>query len=281
MGFLKDAVGIARSAGLVFAARSGRILAGALAFSTLLSVVPLLLIALRVASLLIDSDVARAALIENMGRWVGPSLAAEVSDWVSAAQRSGGGVGIVGAAVLAYASTRLFATLTRAFDILWGIDPMATSTWKERAERFLTKRLFAFGLVLSVGLLLVALVFGHTMLSAVRDFSPAGLSPMGPALEYALSFVLTVALFSVLFLVLPNKRIPVKTAATGGVVTATLFTLGAVLVGTYVGHKAGESTFGAATSLVLLLLWVHYAAHAFFYGAAITVVLTERRPVRR
>ena len=265
-----------RDAFRIFSVRAGRILAGALAFSTLLSVVPLLVIALKVASLLIDGDVAHATMVESVARWVGPAGARTVDQWVLAAAQSGRGVGLFGAAVLTYGSTRLFATLTRAFDMLWGVDTLADSTWKQRAEAFITRRLFAFGLVLIVGLMLVALVISHAALEAARDFVETDRVPIARALEYVVSFVVTAGLFTALYAVLPSKRVPFKIAAAGGFVTALLFTLGAVLVGAYVGHKGGQSPFGAASSLVLLLLWVHYSAHAFLYGAAITVVLTER-----
>jgi membrane protein len=242
----------------IFSVRAGRILAGALAFSTLLSVVPLLVIALKVASLLIDGDVAHATMVESVARWVGPNGARTVDQWVLAAASSGRGVGLLGAAVLTYGSTRLFATLTRAFDMLWAVDTLADSTWKERAEAFITRRLFAFGLVIVVGLMLVALVISHTMLEAARDFVASDKVPVARALEYVVSFAVTAGLFTALYVVLPSKRVPFKIAAAGGLVTALLFTIGAVLVGAYVGHKGGESPFGAASSLVLLLLWVHY-----------------------
>jgi membrane protein len=273
---IDETISLLQAAFRVFSTRAGRILAGALAFSTLLSVVPLLVIALRVASLIIDGEVAHATLVESVARWVGPEGARTLDQWVLAAASSGKGVGLLGAAVLAYGSTRLFATLTRAFDMLWGVDTLADSTWKEKAESFIARRLFAFGLVLVVGVMLVALVLSHALLEAARDFSAT--VPIARVLEYLVSFVTTAALFSALYIVLPSKRVPLKIAAAGGVATALLFTVGAVLVGAYVGHKGSDSPFGAASSLVLLLLWVHYSAHTFLYGAAITVVLTERKP---
>lgn len=276
---IDETISLLRAAFRVFSTRAGRILAGALAFSTLLSVVPLLVIALRVASLIIDGEVAHATMVDSVARWVGPDGARTLDQWVLAAASGGKGVGLLGAAVLTYGSTRLFATLTRAFDMLWGVEPLADSTWKVKAEAFIARRLFAFGLVLVVGVMLVALVISHAMLEAARDFVATDHVPIARVLEYGVSFVVTASLFSALYIVLPSRGVPFKIAVAGGLVTALLFTVGAVLVGAYIGQKGSESPFGAATSLVLLLLWVHYSAHTFLYGAAVTVVLTERRGV--
>jgi membrane protein len=97
------------------------------------------------------------------------------------------------------------------------------------------------------------------------------------AIEATLSFAVTTGLFAALFAVLPSAKVRARDALVGGFWTALLFTAGSLLVSAYVGHKAGDSSFGAATSVVLLLLWVHYASHAFFFGAALTATLSKAR----
>ncbi len=271
---------VVREAFRIFGVRGGRVLAGALAFSAILSVVPLLLLALRVASLITGEEAARATLHDHLARWVGELGASNIEEWLGQTQGEGKSASVFGFAVLIYGSTRLFSTLNRAFDLLWGIDPMANSTLRDRAKTFVFRRALSFLLVVFIGLVLVALVFGHAVLEGVRAYDLLAVVPHR-WMEYAVSFVATAVLFAVLFRVVPSTRIRVRVAAIGGVVTAALFTLGTLLVGGYIAHKAVESAFGAATSVVLLLLWTYYSAHVFFYGAALTHVLDVRLTERR
>ena len=261
----------------IFSIRGGRVLSGALAFSAILSVVPLLVLALKVAALITGEAAARRTLYSHLAHWVGDVGAQNIAEWLGRTSSRDTEASVLGFVILVYGSTRLFSTLNRAFDLLWSIDPMANSTFRDRAKIFLVRRLFSFLLVVFVGIMLVCLVFGHTVLETLREYEAAfGVTPMHRWLEYAVSFVATSLLFAVMFRVVPSTRIQVRVAAVGGVVTAVLFTFGAALVGGYIAHKAVESVFGAATSVVLLLLWTYYSAHVFFFGAALTHVLELR-----
>lgn len=265
----------------IFSVRGGRVLSGALAFSAILSVVPLLLLALRVASLVIGEAEAKATLSAHLQHWVGEVGAQNIAEWLGRTKGESSGASVIGAVVLVYGSTRLFSTLNRSFDLLWGIDPLANSTLRDRARHFIVRRGLSFLLVVFVGVMLVGLTCGHAILETLRQYEDVFVVPVRRWLEYLVSFSATTALFAVLFRVVPSERIDLKVAGIGGLVTALLFTLGTALVGGYIAHKAVESVFGAATSVVLLLLWTYYSAHVFFYGAALTHVIDRRWALAR
>ena len=269
-------VALVRDAARTFSERNGRVLAGAVAFYTLLSSVPLLVIALRVAALVTGEAAARATLLVHVDRWFGRGGVETVTDWLGHAQAASHGTSALGALAFAYGSTRLFANLTRAFDILWAVPTPVETTLRQRAQRFLLHRLVAFGLVLAVGVVLVALVFAHALLAAARELVPLSALPLDRAGELGLSFLTTTLVFAALFWALPSTRVRVRDALRGGLLTAALFTVGALGVGFWVAHKAAESPFGGATSLVVFMLWVHYAAHVFFFGAVLTHELAVR-----
>lgn len=265
---------VLRDAWRSFSSQGGRLLAAAIAFNSLLSLVPLFVLAVHFAALFTDQEVARKALIGNVARWVGVQGASTIEDLLARAQASGKHATIVGAIVLIWGSTRLFGALRRALDTLWGTAPALEDTMRNKAERFLEHRLRGFAFVVAIGLLLVVLVFAQAAISMARQWTDMPF--LGHLAEIGLSFAVTTMLFAAIFRVLPTKAVPLKDAAIGGLITSLLFTLGAVLTGAYVAHQATTSPFGAASSIVLLLVWVHYSAHSFLFGAAITAARAKR-----
>jgi membrane protein len=167
--------------------------------------------------------------------------------------------------------------MTRALDLLWGTPPAPRGRGvRESVLQQLEKRGLAFAMVLLVGLLLLGLVLVHMALSWARRAAPLGPLPSSAPLEALVSFATATVLFALMYRILPRARVRTKDAWLGGSVTAALFTLGAGVVTAYVTHR-DASLFGAAGAVVMLLLWVHYSAHAFFLGAAFTAAYAERR----
>jgi membrane protein len=151
-------------------------------------------------------------------------------------------------------------------------------TFHTRAVRSVRSRAIGLLLVLLTGVTLAGLVIVHAALS--RADLDAVVPGAAPLLEWLASLLVTIVLFTSVYWLLPPARVPLRAALYGGIVTALLVTVGSVLVGAYVAHKSTLSAFGTASSLVMLLLWVHYAAHVFFYGAALTRVhMLEQRQV--
>lgn len=262
-----------REAWRVFRSHNGRMLAGSIAFSSLLSFVPLCLLVVRFAALFIDPSTAHETLINDLSRWVGPEGATTIAELLGRAQSSGTHASVLGAAVLVWGATRLFSVVRRALDTLWGLDAV-DDTLKEKAARFLEVRLRSFGLVLSIGAVLVVLAFLHTGVSMARQW--ANLPILGQIGEVVLSYAVTTMLFAGIYRVLPSKTVSLRDATIGGAITSMLFTTGSVLTGSYIAWQTTRSPFGTATSLVLLLVWVYYSAHAFLFGAAITAARARR-----
>lgn len=254
-----------------------RFLSGAVAFYALLSVVPVFMIAIQIAGLATSEDQARRALLDNLTRWVGPSgtstLALMLTSATRAARHRPWTLEVV---VLVYASTRLFTQLQRALHMLWGIPLESPEELKHKVLSVLRRRGIAIMLVAMVGLLLVAMVLWNGFIAWAGHLL-GGHPGVWSAASAGFSFLVTVLLFTAIFKVLPEARVSARDAALGAVVTAVLFTLGATLVGLYIGHKATESFFGAASSLVMLLLWVNYSAQVFFLGASFTGVHARLR----
>lgn len=262
-----------------YSQRSGRLLSGAIAFYALLSAAPLFVIALHIAGLFGREADARRALLDDTTRWVGEGGAHTVGDLLARTQRSHDGrlASWLGAAVTLYASTRLFSALKAALDHLWDaapapLDPAANL--RARAAREVRKRFGAFVMILFVGLILLALVFIKASIAAVEHLLGEAheLPFLWRGAESVISFAISAGLFALVFKVLPDARIGWKDAFFGALVTAVLFSAGAVLIGLYLGYKGTASLYGAASSVVMLMLWVYYSVQVFFLGATFTAV---------
>jgi membrane protein len=267
-----------------YSQRSGRLLSGAIAFYALLSAAPLFVIALHIAGLFGREAEARRALLDDAARWVGESGAHTVGDLLERTQRTHDGrlASWLGAAVTLYASTRLFSALKAALDHLWDTAPAPLgpgADLRDRAAREVRKRFGAFVMILFVGLVLLVLVFVKASIAAVEGLLGEAheLPLLWRGAESLISFAISAALFALVFKVLPDARIGWKDAFFGALVTSVLFSVGAVIIGLYLGHKGTASLYGAASSVVMLMLWVYYSVQVFFLGATFTAVRARAR----
>ncbi len=254
-----------------FSRRGGTLLGGALAFYAMLSVAPLLVIALYVAGLVTTERLARAALLENLSQYLGSGGAQTLGALIERVTRPGAGLrGAIAALVLIYASTRLFNELETALDHLWSLPEPEGESFLKRLAQKAARRAFSFGLVLATGLILVALV----VLKLAYDAATAKLGiviPMGWRVTEGLgSIVICTLLFAALFRWLTSARFAWRHALLGGGVTAVLFSAGAWAISSYLSHASVAAAYGDAASFVVLLLWVHYSAQIFLFGAAFT-----------
>lgn len=257
----------------------GSLLGGATAFFAVLSAAPLLLLMLALAAPLAGTDRARAELLRGLRMWLGAEGARTVSAMLDNAHASGSGVlaGLLGGAVMVYGATRLFSALQRALNHMWDVRARDASDLRGRAWRLVRKRLLAFVMVLACGVVLLASMLLRATVTAAGEVLPGDLPDALHVVDHGLTFVVVAALFALVFKVLPDVRLAWRDALAGATVTALLFSAGKSLVGLYLGHKSLGSTFGAAGSLVALLLWVHYSAQIFFLGAAFTAVYARHR----
>ena len=268
-----------------FSDHGGRLLSGAVAFYALLSIVPMFVVTLRLAGLATNEAAARQALLDNVARWVGAGGASTIGTMLSLAERGGAedSASITSTLVLLYASTRLFSQLTRALNMMWDVKKPAAHGFRAKAFREARKRGAAFLLIACVGILLTLLVVAKIALATAQNAVDPSLaaSVLWRAIESVMSFFTCAILFATVFYVLPNARIATRDLLLGATVTAALFSAGAILISMYVARKGAASVYGAATSVVLLLLWVHYSAQVFFLGAAFTAThaRAQGRPI--
>jgi membrane protein len=262
-----------------FASRGGRVLGAATAFYALLSVAPMLLITVVVTSALTDRVDARGQVVGDLALWIGGAGADTVGELLDRLSENGSGpfAGLLSALVLLWASTRLFSQLRYSINHLWGVREVADANrLSTRALRQARRRLSALVMVVVVVVVVTLTVLAKAALTAAAGRLGASLETRWHVIEFAGSFAVLTLLFVAVFKVLPAVRLAWRDAWIGGLVTALLFSFGATLIGWYLGIKGTSSTYGAAGSLVALLLWVYYSAQVFFLGAAFTRVHAER-----
>jgi membrane protein len=255
----------------------------ALAFYTIFSVAPLLLIVIAVAGAVFGEEAARGEIYLQLQDMLGTHGALAVQDLLESARRPASSVpaAAFGIAVLFVAATSVFAELQDALDRIWRVPqrPAQAGLW-----RLVRGRLLSFGLILGVGfLLIVSLAFSAALGALSRWWDPQSESwvTFTGATETGLSLLLVTVVFAMIYKTMPRARIHWRDVWVGAVVTAALFVAGKILIGLYIGRSGIASAFGAAASLIVVLLWVYYSAQVFLFGAEFTWVYSHRYGSRR
>lgn len=260
-------------------------LSAALAFFTMLSLSPLLLIAISVAGVFYEPQAAQMELVQQVENMAGEEGAKVVRQALENAQFSKDKSvwsAILAGGLLLFTSTAVFGQLQSALNKVWGASPkdLPIPLWK----RLLVVRGRSFAMVFAIGFLLVVSLAGSAALAMLENHLSKAWPGMGEALSvgYSLfSLVVVGGLFSLMFSLLPDMEVDTRAAWIGGLVTALLLTVGKWGIGFYFGNTAVGSAYGAAGSLVAFLLWIYYSMLVFFYGAEFTHALSEDRLERR
>lgn len=248
----------------------------AIAFYTVTSLAPVLLIIIAIAGLAFGQDAAQNAITAQFTGLMGKQTADVLqSAIVSAGGKSSGIVAtVIGLVTLLATASGVFGEMQSALNKIWKVEPKTTTV-----SRLVRARAASLGLVAALGFLLtVSLVvsagltaFG-TYLNAILPFGSFILA----VLNFVVSLVLMAALFGAIYKVLPDKQIAWRDVIVGAIVTALLFTVGKTLIGLYLGSSAIASSFGAAGGLIVVLFWVYYSTQIFLLGAEFTKVYAER-----
>lgn len=254
----------------IFSRQNAPMLAAATAFFALVSVAPLLLIALVVASALVDAQHAQREVFHGLSLWVGRDGAAALRAMLASIRGSAAGAEVTAVSVLvmAWASSRLFSHLQYALDHLWGVRVRERSALRDKALHVVRRRLIAFAMVLLCGAILISSLAFRTVIVAAERLVGVHAYRGWRVIDHALTLGSVLSLFTVIFRVLPHVRITWREALVGSAVTTSLFALGRFAVSAYLERRALGSAYGAAGSVVLLLLWTYYSAQIFFLGAA-------------
>jgi len=260
-------------------------LGAALAYYTVFSIAPLLVVSIAIAGLVFDEEAARGQIVGQLGGLLGPQGASAIETMVEKASLREGAS--IGASLLAFGTILLgasgaFGQLQAALNEIWDVTPKSEGgVW--RAVR---RRLLSFGMVLVIGfLLLVSLVVaaGVAALDGLVGARSEAWQPLLAALHLVVSMGLATLLFAAIFKLLPDRDIRWRHVWIGALVTALLFEVGKWAIGLYLGNASVGSMYGAAGSLVVVLVWVYYSAQILFLGAEFTQVWSRRRsaPARR
>ena len=252
-------------------------LAAALSYYTIFSLPPLLILGLAIAGQVFDRQAAQERLVSQAGQLVGQDGAEGIAMILENASEPGAGLvaGIISVVTLFLGASGAFAQLQDAMDTIWEVQPRPGRS----VLGTIKDRLFSFTMVLTVGFLLLVSLLLSTVLAALGEFI-GGLAPgfvmLAQIINFVVSFGVTVLLFALIFKVIPDVTIQWKDVWLGAFVTAALFAIGRWAIGLYLGQSATASTYGAAGSLIVLLVWVYYAAQIVFLGAEFTQVYTHK-----
>lgn len=257
--------------------------AASLAYYTVFSLAPLLIIliaVLNLASGFLGQTFGQQQLVDQLRGVFGSGVADFIQTILSA--RQGGSSGdvlatVIGFVLLIVGATGVFIQLQNALNHIWNVKPDPD---KGGIMRLLRSRLVSFALVVGIGFLLIVSLIATALVDALsnsaRNLLPGTDFIWGLAVE-GVSFIILTLFFAVLFKVLPDAELKWRDVWAGAAVTALLFVIGKTLIGLYLGRSAVASTYGSAGSLVILLLWVYYSAQIFLFGAEFTQVYAGRK----
>jgi membrane protein len=254
-------------------------LAAALAYFTLFSLAPLLVIVIRIAGLVFSTEAVEAQVMGQVNNLVGDNAASTIGDMIRATQDTDSGLlpSLIGLLVLVFGATGVFVQLEDSLNTIWNVKPKPQSG----LLNIIRSRVLSFTVVLGTGFLLLVSLVVSALLAGVTAFVGGilALPAMGVLifiLNTALSLTVITLLFAVIYKFLPAAQIAWRDVGVGAFVTALLFSIGQFAIGAYLGRSEIASAYGAAGSLVVILIWVFYSAQIFLFGAEFTQVYARK-----
>lgn len=258
-------------------------LAAALAYYTLFSLAPLLVIAVAIAGLIFGEAAARQEMLAQAQDLLGSSGAEAIETLLENANHeiSGQLAALIGLITLLLGASGVFGQLQDTLNIIWNVPPQAGSG----VRNYVSKRLVSFAMVLAAGfLLLVSLVISaglSAINSLVTDNLPAGVELVSMLLNFLISFGVVTLLFAILYRWIPDTEVGWRDVLPGALVTSLLFNVGKTLIGLYLGRSSINTSYGAAGSLIVVLVWIYYSAQIVFLGAEFAQVYARHREARQ
>jgi membrane protein len=272
---------VPKAAVLAFIADEALSRGAAIAFYTVTSIAPILLIVIAIAGLVFGRDAAQQAITAQLAGLMGQQTAQMLQDAVANASDMSSGTlaTLIGVVTLLATASGTFGEMQSAFNAIWKAKPKEGTV-----SRLIRARAASVGLVVTLGFLLVVSLAASAALTALGERLNAAF-PFGAlvmsALNVLISFILISVLFAAVYKVLPDRRLQWRDVITGAAVTAVLFIAGKSLIGWYIGSSAVASTYGAAGALIVLLLWVYYSVQIFLFGAEFAKAFANRHGSKR
>jgi membrane protein len=247
----------------------------AIAFYTIFSIAPVLVIVIAIAGLIFGREAAEGEIVRQLSGLMGQESAEALEAMIrSASNRQSGIIAtIIGTATLLLTATGVFGEMQTSLNAIWKAQP-GTST----VSQLVRARIASLGLIVALGFVLMVSLVVSAALTAFGSYLQSvfpGVHFLLQALNFVLSLVLISALFAAIYKILPDTPIAWWHVIAGAVVTALLFTIGKTIIGLYIGSSKVASSYGAAGALVVVLLWVYYSAQIFLLGAEFTKIYAE------
>ncbi len=271
MSMLADARRLLTAAVMGWWADNAMSLGAAIAFYTVFSLAPMLLAVIAVAGLVFGQEAAQGAMVTQVGGLVGKDGAEAIQTMIASASNFGSGVlgTVVGVVTFLFLATGAIVELQNDLNIVWKVKPSERSG----VLLFIRTRLLSLGLIVGFGFLLLVSLTVDAGLSAVGHYLSAafsGAATLLHILNFVVSLAVTVLLFAAIFKILPDVDLGWRDVWIGAVITALLFTLGKFVIGLYLGRSNLTSSFGAAASVITILLWIYYSSLIVLFGAEFT-----------
>ncbi len=259
-------------------------LGAALAYYTVFSFAPLLVVAIAVASYFVGEEAVTGRLYGELDGLLGPEAANTLQDIVSNAYSTGDSLWatVLSVATLVFTATTVFATLKTSLNRIWGLEARPANN----IIGFLFVRLLSFSFVIGLGFMLMITLVVNALIIGFMDKLASYVPSLGAVVlgitSWVISTAVTAVIFALLFRFLPDAKARWKDIWAGAIFTALLFGLGRWLIGLYIGNSDFGNTYGAAGALVTLMIWTYYNSQILFLGAEFTYVWAERRgfPIR-
>ena len=274
----KEIFSILKKAGSEWMEDQAPTLGAALAYYTVFSLAPLLIIAIAIAGLVFGQEAAQGQIFDQLRGLLGEASGKAMQDMVQKAnaQPATGLIAtLTGVVMLLFGASGVFGQLQTSLNAIWDVQPKPG----RGILGIIQDRILSFGFILVVGfLLLVSLLLTAGIALVAQWFGGMipGMETLAQILNFVLSLALITMLFAMIFKFLPDAKIAWHDVWIGAFITAALFTMGKFALGLYLGKSGVDSSYGAAGSLIVLLLWVYYSSQILFFGAEFTQVYANR-----
>lgn len=243
-----------------------------LAYYTVFSIGPILVLVISLAGIFLGEDAIQGKIFSELRGLIGPSVASQVQDIIRNLSLSGKSnlALIISVVTLLLAATTVFGDIQNSINNIWHVRAKAKKGWL----KMIKDRLLSSSLVIGLGFLLVVTLIVNGTVLALTDrlqrFFPDSTVSLFSGINFLVSFGVIFFMFCIIFKVLPDVNIRWKMVRSGALFTAILFVIGHFLIGIYIERSSTESTYGAASAIVLILLWVYYTAAILYFGAVYT-----------
>lgn len=250
-----------------------------LAYYTIFSLAPVILILIWTVGFFYGEDATNGQIFSEINELVGAKAAAQIQDiikQISLSEKSGMAI-IIGVGTLIVGSTTVFIEIQDSINAIWGVKAKPKKGWR----KMLLDRVVSFSMIIGLGFLLIVSLLVSTIIEILSGYLikilPDIMGPLFNLINFGITFLVISSLFAIIFKFLPDAQVKWKYVRSGAIFTALLFIGGKFLISLYMQYTAPESAYGAAGSIIIILLWVYYTSAILYFGAEFTKVYTKRK----